>query len=237
MTRQGMITYSAAAGNIGLWIMAGILSEGGQLPAFAQLAIVGLSALALGLSMAFGLVEIAQKMATLPVEFERKHKDGSVKITPNRRYQVARLVLFVIIGGESFLLMPIVVALATKTILPEILPGAWLWLWSFGRVAASAALLAGLSAMLESGHKAEPSKSEADESKNKAEPRQAKANESKTEQNQEQTKAEPSGDVPLYTCSVCSWNSLEAERSGHNPLKAKNGHALKHKKAEKDDEK
>ena len=161
MTRQTFITYCAAAGNVGLWVMAGILSEGGSILPAIKTAIVGLSATALGLSMALGLVEIAHKMTTLPVEFERTRKDGSVKITPNRRYQVARGVLLTIIGGESFLLMPVVVALATEAALPAILPGAWLWVWAFGRVAASAALLAGLSAVLESGTKADTKQSKA----------------------------------------------------------------------------
>jgi hypothetical protein len=216
MNRQTFITYSAAAGNIGLWIMAGILSEGGQLPDPVKMAIVTLSAFALGVSMAFGLVEIAQKMATLPVEFERTKKDGTVKVTPNRRYQVARLVLFVIIGGESFLLMPVVVALADNQSLPAILPGGWLWLWAFGRVAASAALLAGLSAVLESGHKA-------NESKPKAEPKQTEAAQSKPE-------AEQSKPAPLYACSLCSWDSDEAEKAGKDALKSYNGHMLKHRK-------
>lgn len=222
MTRQSIITYCAAAGNIGLWIMAGILSEGGQLPAPVKLTVVGLSAAALGVSMAFGLVEIAQKMATLPVEFERTRKDGSIKVTPNRRYQVARTVLTAIIGGESFLLMPVVVALANSTTLPAILPGPWLWIWAFGRVAMSAALLAGLSAVLESGHKADIKQPEAKQSK-------PKADESKTEAEQSEMKAPQREQAPLYTCSVCKWSSREAEKAGKDALKSYNGHMLKHR--------
>jgi hypothetical protein len=217
MTRQTLITYCAAAGNIGLWIMAGILSEGGKLPDAVKFAVVGFSALCLGVAMAFGLVEIAHKMATLPVEFERTRKDGTVKITQNRRYQVARAVLVSIIGGESFLLMPVVVALATSQSLPAILPGGWLWLWAFGRVAMAAALLAGLSAVLESGARAAEAKPKADTSKGKAEPKQAKAEESKP--------------IPLYVCSYGDWDSLQAEQSGKDPLKSYNGHMLKHRKA------
>ena len=222
MTRQSIITYCAAAGNIGLWIMAGILSEGGQLPAPIKLTVVGLSAAALGVSMAFGLVEIAQKMATLPVEFTRKVKRKNVT-KPNRRYQVARAVLTAIIGGESFLLMPVVVALANSTTLPAILPGPWLWIWSFGRVAMSAALLAGLSAVLESGYKADVKQPGAKQSK-------PKADESKTETEQSEIKAPQSEPDPLYTCSACKWSSTEAEKSGKDPLKSYNGHMLKHRR-------
>ena len=223
MNRQIFITYSAAAGNVGLWIMAGILSEGGALNPIVKNWIVTFSASALGVSMALGLVEIAHKMATLPVEFERTRKDGSTKITPNRRYQVARLVLLIIIGGESFLLMPVVVALAGNQSLPAILPGGWLWLWAFGRVAASAALLAGLSAVLESGHKAEPKQG-------KAEPKQTQAPESKTKADESETQAPASTPAPLYVCSSCSWSSEEAEKAGKDAKKAYNGHMLKHRK-------
>ena len=223
MTRQTFITYCAAAGNVGLWVMAGILSEGGSILPAIKTAIVGLSATALGLSMALGLVEIAHKMTTLPVEFERTRKDGSVKITPNRRYQVARGVLLTIIGGESFLLMPVVVALATEAALPAILPGAWLWVWAFGRVAASAALLAGLSAVLESGTKADTKQS-------KAEPKQTQAAQSKTEAEESETQAPASTPAPLYSCSSCSWSSEEAEKAGKDAKKAYNGHMLKHRK-------
>ena len=223
MNRQTFITYAAAAGNVGLWIMAGILSEGGALNPVVKNAIVTFSASALGVSMALGLVEIAHKMATLPVEFERTKKDGTVKVTPNRRYQVARLVLLTIIGGESFLLMPVVVALATSQPLPAILPGGWLWLWAFGRVAASAALLAGLSAVLESGHKADVKQPKATESKTEAAQSKNKADESEVE-------AEQGEPAPLYTCSVCSWSSEEAEKAGKDAKKAYNGHMLKHRK-------
>jgi hypothetical protein len=224
MNRQTFITYAAAAGNVGLWIMAGILSEGGALNPIVKNAIVTFSASALGVSMALGLVEIAHKMATLPVDITRKVKRKNVT-RPNRRYQIARLVLLIIIGGESFLLMPVVVALAGNQSLPAILPGGWLWLWAFGRVAASAALLAGLSAVLESGHKAT-------EAKPKAEPKQTEAAQSKPKADESETQAPASTPAPLYTCSSCSWNSLQAEQSGKDPLKSYNGHMLKHRKGQ-----
>ena len=149
MNRHTFITYAAAAGNIGLWVMAGILSEGGQIHPLVKVGLVGFSAFALGFAMAFGLVEIAAKMASLPAEFERTKKDGTTSTKPNRRYQIARAVLVSIIGGESLLLMPVVVALATGQGLAQTLPGGWLWLWAFGRVAMAAALLAGLSSVME----------------------------------------------------------------------------------------
>jgi hypothetical protein len=222
MNRQTFITYSAAAGNVGLWIMAGILSEGGALNPIVKNAIVTFSASALGVSMALGLVEIAHKMATLPVDITRKVKRKNVT-KPNRRYQVARFVLLTIIGGESFLLMPVGVALAKDLSLPAVLPGVSLWIWMFGRVAASAALLAGLSAVLESGHKAT-------EAKLKAEPKQTQAPESKPKADESETQAPASTPPPLYSCSSCSWSSEEAEKAGKDAKKAYNGHMLKHRK-------
>lgn len=148
MTRHTIITYLAAAGNIGLWIMSGIESEGGNIFPEIRTAIITASALCLGIAMAFGLVEIASKTSSMPTEFERVKK-GVTVTKPNRRYQVGLYVLYGIIIGESFLLMPVVVTLATSTPLASNLPGAWLWVWSFGRVAMAAALLAGLAAVME----------------------------------------------------------------------------------------
>jgi len=203
LNRHTLITYCAAAGNVGIWIMAGILSEGGTIHPFLKVAVIGFSAFCLGIAMAFGLVEIAAKLSSMPAEFERTKNGATIK-KPNRRYQAGRAVLYGIIGGESFLLMPVVVALATDTPLADNLPGIWLWVWGFARVAAAAALLAGLAAVMEST----PSRKAAGEPQVKAQPDPQPAPDAKAQNSNAPHK--------IYVCEKCGETLPTASAKAHH---------------------
>jgi hypothetical protein len=133
-----ILIYAGALANLALWIKAGEMVESGGWSS--------VSALALGVVMSFGPVEIVKKWGGMKPTIDRTVK-GEVISRANPKYWAAIIAFVVILASEALLLSPVVVAMMLGRALSAVL-GQFVGPWAAGRVLVSAIALAGLSAVL-----------------------------------------------------------------------------------------
>jgi hypothetical protein len=150
LSRPEWLALSAAIANIGLWLQAGLMVEAANLPEWmaAPVEIFGglvgvIASGALGVAMSFGLYDMVHAAATMPPTIKRQ-KAGQEVEHANRRFWSLVGASGLVLAAEIYLLGVVVAALVNGITLAEQV-GAWLPVWSVGRVLAAALVLAGLS--------------------------------------------------------------------------------------------
>jgi hypothetical protein len=150
LSRAEWLALSAAVANIGLWLQAGLMVEAANLPEWlgAPVEIFGglvgvVASGALGVAMSFGLFDMIHAAATMPPTIKRQRAGQEVEHI-NRRFWYLVGASGLVLVAEIYLLGVVVAALVNGVSLAAQV-GAWLPVWSVGRVLAAALVLAGLS--------------------------------------------------------------------------------------------
>jgi hypothetical protein len=146
LTRAEWLALSAAVANVGLWLQAGLMVEAANLPADLAWLVEIMSGLvgvvasgALGVAMSFGLFVMIHAVGGMAPTIKRGDKEHA-----NRRFWYLVGASAIVLVAELYLLAVVVAALVNGVTLAAQV-GAWLPVWSVGRVLAAALVLAGLS--------------------------------------------------------------------------------------------
>jgi len=180
LTRAEWLALSAAVANVGLWLQAGLMVEAANLPADLAWLVEIMSGLvgvvasgALGVAMSFGLFVMIHAVGGMAPTIKRTRKDGTESEHANRRFWYLVGASAIVLVAELYLLAVVVAALVNGVTLAAQV-GAWLPVWSVGRVLAAALVLAGLSLIAKVGQPAtttrQPAAVEKQPAENKAQP-------------------------------------------------------------------